>query len=119
VERLISCVGPELAPSEIAGALWSPHDLRVESRAAIPALAAYLEGALGVTFLRQIQVRAVEPPRIETTAGTVHADACVVCPGDDFLTLSPSASRLTASRAASSTCCAPFPSRRAGACPGR
>ena len=80
---------PQLAEGPLAGALWSPHDLRVESRAAIPALAAYLEEALGVTFLRRAQVRAVEPPRLETTGGTVHAEACVVCPGDDFLTLFP------------------------------
>jgi FAD dependent oxidoreductase TIGR03364 len=32
-------------------------------------------------------VRAVDLPRIETTHGTVEAAACVVCPGDDFLTL--------------------------------
>src|SRR4051794_31184986 len=80
---------PQLGPGPFAGALWSPHDLRVESRAAIPALAAYLEEALGVTFLRRAQARVVAPPRLETTSGTVHAEACVVCPGDDFFTLFP------------------------------
>ena len=34
------------------GVLWSPHELRVESRTAIPLLARWLEQSLGVTFLR-------------------------------------------------------------------
>jgi D-hydroxyproline dehydrogenase subunit beta len=77
------------ADAPLAGALWSPHDLRVESREAIPALARYLAEAHGVTILRQASVRAVEPPRIETGRGVVRAEAAVVCPGDDFLTLFP------------------------------
>src|SRR3954447_6452380 len=80
---------PQLAAGPLAGALWSPHDVRVESRAAIPALAAYLEEALGVTVLRRAQARVGAAPRLETTSGTVHAEACVVCPGDDFFTLFP------------------------------
>src|SRR5215475_12819568 len=37
----------------LRGALHSPHDLRVESRTAIPALAAWLEAELGVTFMTE------------------------------------------------------------------
>jgi FAD dependent oxidoreductase TIGR03364 len=80
---------PTLAAGWLAGALWSPHELRVESREAIPLLARWLEQAQGVTFLRGTAVRAVAPPRIETTTGVVEAEACIVCPGDDFLTLFP------------------------------
>ena len=36
---------PMLAPGAFAGALWSPHELRVESREAIPQLAAWLARA--------------------------------------------------------------------------
>jgi len=80
---------PSLKASALAGALYSPHERRVESRHAIPKLAAWLQEAHGVTILRSTVVREVAPPRIETTAGTIHADAAVVCAGDDFRTLFP------------------------------
>jgi FAD dependent oxidoreductase TIGR03364 len=69
--------------------LASPHELRVESRTAIPALARWLAEAEGVTFLYQTLVTSAVPPSIETTRGTVRAERCVVCPGDDFLSLYP------------------------------
>jgi len=80
---------PMLVPEAISGSLWSPHDRRVESRRAIPQLAAWLEQAMGVTFLRRTQVKSVAPPRIETTTGVIEAEAAVVCPGDDLLALFP------------------------------
>ena len=76
---------PLLAPLE--GALYSPHELRVESREAIPRLAAWLAEAHGVTFFRQTVVHAVDGGRIETSTGDHEAGAVVVCPGDDFGTL--------------------------------
>ena len=80
---------PALRADRLAGALESPHELRVEPRSAIPLLATYLEQALGVAIRRGAQVRAVAPPRLDTTAGTIRAERIVVCPGDDFLTLLP------------------------------
>jgi len=80
---------PQLAPEQLSAALWSPHELRVESRFAVATLAAWLEAELGVVFKRQTAVRAVEPPLIETSLGTVHAQVAIVCPGDDFLSLYP------------------------------
>lgn len=80
---------PNLRNGALSAVLWSPHELRVESRDAVPRLAAWLEEAHGVTFRRNTLVRAVEPPVIETTGGTVRAEAAVICPGDDFLTLVP------------------------------
>lgn len=76
-----------LRTEAFAGALLSPHELRVESRDAIPRLAAYLAERHGVAFLRDTAVRAAAPPRLETSRGTVLAEAVVVCPGDDFRTL--------------------------------
>ncbi len=73
----------------LAGGLHSPHEIRVESRTAIPRLAAWLGEAHGVTFLRETSVRAVAPPRVETSRGVVEAEAVVVCPGDDFVALLP------------------------------
>lgn len=73
---------PFLAGQEAA--LWSPHDLRVESREAIPLLAAHLERNLGVTILRGATVRGVALPTVETSNGALRADAAIICPGDDF-----------------------------------
>lgn len=80
---------PFLQGERLRAALWSPHELRVESRTAIPALARWLEAAHGVVVRRGTLVRAVDPPRIETSAGMIEAERCVVCPGDDFLALFP------------------------------
>lgn len=80
-----------MASVNLAGGLWSPHERRVEARTAIPQLARYLETALGVTIVRDVQVRAVEPPVIDTTAGEFRAARVVVCPGNDLLTLFPAA----------------------------
>jgi FAD dependent oxidoreductase TIGR03364 len=76
------------APGNL-GALWSPHDLRVESRDAIPRLAAWLEKEWGVTFRMRTAVLSVAPPAIETTRGRVRAEAAIVCPGDDLYSLFP------------------------------
>src|SRR5215469_10373493 len=40
-----------LGGSDLKGALFSPHELRVESRTAIPAVAAWLKNCLGVDFM--------------------------------------------------------------------
>jgi FAD dependent oxidoreductase TIGR03364 len=80
---------PGFSPERLEAVLLSPHERRVESREAIPRLAACLERDFGVAFRREAQVFAVAPPAIETTGGTVRADSAVVCPGDDFLTLFP------------------------------
>ncbi|MEX2629722.1 MAG: TIGR03364 family FAD-dependent oxidoreductase [Tistlia sp.] len=78
-----------LPAAQLAGGLASPHELRVESRSAVPRLAAWLAEAWGVDFLQPALVRAVAPPRLETTAGPLEAGAVVVCPGDEFLSLYP------------------------------
>jgi len=80
---------PALRRDNIVGGLWSPHELRVESRDALPRLAAWLEAEHGVDFMRSTLVKNVAPPTIETTRGTVYAECAVVCPGHDFQTLFP------------------------------
>ena len=92
---------PSLAPAALEGALWSPHELRVESRDAVPLLASWLESAHGVAFRRGTMVHGVEPPSIETSDGVIRADTAIVCPGDDLLSLFPerlAAYRLTRCR---------------------
>lgn len=80
-------IGEGLRP-DLAGALYSPHELRVESRFAIAQLTAWLESE-GVTFLPRTAALAVEPGRVETPTGRISADHIVVCPGTDLVTLFP------------------------------
>lgn len=63
--------------------LYSPHELRVDSRTAIPALTAWLE-AQGVTFRWGSRVHSVSAPMIQTATGPIRANRVVICPGDDF-----------------------------------
>jgi FAD dependent oxidoreductase TIGR03364 len=83
----IETYGHGLRTESFAAALYSPHEIRVESREAIPRLAAFLAERHGVTFSRETVVRGAAPPRLETSRGVVEAEAVVVCPGDDFYTL--------------------------------
>ena len=78
-----------LASRDALAALWSPHELRVESRETIPAVAAWLQARHGVTFLRETAVLNVETSRVITTQGDVEAEAIAVCPGDDLFSLFP------------------------------
>jgi D-hydroxyproline dehydrogenase subunit beta len=79
----------ELAGGDVRAVLSSAVDLRVESRDAIPKIAAWLTERFGVAFLRLTTVLSVAPPRLETSRGWVEAGAVVVCPGDDHAGLFP------------------------------
>jgi len=76
-----------IAAPDVLGALVSPHEVRVESRTALPKLAAWLAAAHGVTFQTETAVHSVAPPRIETSRGPVQAEVAIVCPGEDGVTL--------------------------------
>ncbi len=80
---------PEICPAQTLAALWSPHELRVESRTAIARLSTWLAETFGVEFRTTTAVTSVVPPHIETSTGTVHAEVAIVCPGDDLVTLFP------------------------------
>ena len=67
-----------------SAALFSPHELRVESRQAIPRLAAWLAERHGVTFLHGEAVLGVEPGRVRTARRVLHAGHVVLCPGTDL-----------------------------------
>lgn len=68
----------------VQAGLYSPHELRVESRTAIARLAGWLAAEMGVTFLWERSVTGIALPRIDTSAGPVMAEAAVICPGDAF-----------------------------------
>ncbi len=78
---------PALRAPGLLAVLASSAEVRVESREAIPRLAAWLADAHGVEFRRETVVTGIEPPRLLTSRGAVHAERVVVCPGDDFHSL--------------------------------
>ncbi|PLP56646.1 TIGR03364 family FAD-dependent oxidoreductase [Mesorhizobium loti] len=80
---------PALRGAEIAGGLYSPFELRVESREVLPKLTAFLAEQLGVEFRFSVAVTAIEQGRVVTSAGPVRAAKIVVCPGDDLTSLFP------------------------------
>jgi FAD dependent oxidoreductase TIGR03364 len=75
---------PQIAAPSAMAVLESSIDVRVESRQAIPRLAAWLAEAHAVTFLRETTVLSIEIPQVQTSVGAIHADRVAVCPGDDF-----------------------------------
>src|ERR1700744_4414182 len=72
---------PQLIAPDMLAVLESTIDLRVESREAIPRLAAWLSDAHGVIFLRETVVTAIDMPHVQTSRGAVRADHVAVCPG--------------------------------------
>jgi D-hydroxyproline dehydrogenase subunit beta len=70
-----------------AAVLESPHERRVESRDALPRLAAWLERAHGIVVMRNTAALGVTATGVATSRGEVAAGAVVVCAGDDLRTL--------------------------------
>jgi len=75
---------PQLRAPDLAAVMVSTLELRVESRHAIPRLAAWLTETHGVRFMRNTTVHAIEVPTLDTSSGRVRADRIAICPGDDF-----------------------------------
>lgn len=81
----------DVVAADVQAVLVSSIDLRVESREAIPRIAAWLAEQHDVKFLRETAVLSVRPPRIDTSRGVIDAGAAVICPGDDLTSLFPQA----------------------------
>ena len=96
---------PHLAAPGVLAALWSPHELRVESREALPRLAAWLGARHSVVFARSAAALGVETGRVATTRGVIEAGAIVSARATISSACSPTASPPTASCAASCRCC--------------
>ncbi len=76
-------LAPALRCDGMAGALYSPHELRVESRQAIPLLAAWLQ-TQGVHFVWGQEVLAIEGDVVHGSQGQWRAERVVVCPGTEL-----------------------------------
>jgi D-hydroxyproline dehydrogenase subunit beta len=79
---------PHLAHAYIRGALYSPHELRIEARSAIERLRQWL-ATQGVQFCMGQAVHQVDTGRVVCGTSTYHAERVVVCPGSDIRTLFP------------------------------
>ena len=66
------------------GALYSPHELRVESRAAIGALAHWLAQARGVHFFWGEPVQEAAADGVRTPWRRLSAGRVILCPGTDL-----------------------------------
>src|SRR5262249_8228195 len=66
-------LAPALRAQGSQGALHSPHELRVESRDAIPRLAQWLAQAHGVRFFFGETVLQAQAPRVRTSQRTLQA----------------------------------------------
>lgn len=64
--------------------LYSPHEMRVESRTAIGLLARWLQQSLGVVFRFGEAVLEVATPRVRTSLATLHAERVAVCTNTDL-----------------------------------
>lgn len=69
--------------------LHSPHEIRVESRDALPQLAQWLATSRGVDFFWNTPVLGIDLPEIRTPQGNLRANHCIVCPGHDLASLFP------------------------------
>jgi len=70
-------------------ALWSPTELNVDPRQAIPAIAEMLEREHEIELRFGTTVSGIDMPLVETTTETWRVDRVFVCSGDDFETLYP------------------------------
>jgi len=75
-------------PMGLRGGLWSATEFTVDPRLVIARLPEYLR-ELGVAVHFGNAVTHIDPPWIETGAGSHEADVAIICSGDDFETLYP------------------------------
>jgi FAD dependent oxidoreductase TIGR03364 len=80
----LATLAPSLRSEGAAGALYSPHELRVESRDAIPRLAQWLADAHGVRFFFGEAVLEADAQRVRTAQRTLNAERTILCPGAEL-----------------------------------
>ncbi|QJY51016.1 TIGR03364 family FAD-dependent oxidoreductase [Pseudonocardia broussonetiae] len=82
-------VGARVRVPGALGGAFLPRDLRVDPRAAAPAIAAWLAAQPGVAFRWATPVLGVAEGVVRTGRGDLHADRVVVCTGHDLDRLLP------------------------------
>lgn len=79
---------PQLAQAYMLGALYSPYELRIESRVAVEKLRLWL-ASQGVVFHMGQAVQQVVTGAVQTPLGWLQAQRIAVCPGPDIRSLFP------------------------------
>ena len=79
-----AALAPMLRTEGATAAMYSPHELRVESRTALPRLAAWLAERHGVRFLFGEAVLEVQSPRVRTARRELFAERVGLCPGTEL-----------------------------------
>lgn len=75
---------PVLRLDGAQGVLYSPHEMRVESRTAIGLLTRWLGEAMGVVFRFGEAVLEVATPRVRSSRAVLHAERVAVCTNTDL-----------------------------------
>lgn len=83
----------------LSGALWSPHELRVDPREALPKIARWLEERHGVSFHWGVSVTGFGPRGVTHAEGEVAAGAVVIAAGESLPALAPALARRAGLRA--------------------
>lgn len=76
-------------PDGLRAALWSPTEINVDPRQAIPAVADVLAADFGVELVYGAAVREIDLPAVRTSVGDWRAEQVVVCSGNEFQALYP------------------------------
>lgn len=77
---------------DVVGGAWLPLDLRVDPRAAMPAIAGWLADR-GVTFHWSTAALAIDGNQVRTSRGTIRANRVIVAVGHDVDYLYPDVAR--------------------------
>lgn len=80
---------PALKAEGLLGAIWSPTEVIVDPRQAVPALMTWLQEKVLVQFRLGQAVTEVGSGYVKTGGNRMEADLVVVCSGQDFETLFP------------------------------
>jgi FAD dependent oxidoreductase TIGR03364 len=104
---------PGANPVNLLGGLWSPTEIGVNPRTAVPRIATWLHERHGVRFEFSTPVNGVESGRVFTATGSTEgADTIIVCGGSDSRTLFPELVRQSGARACKlqmlKTCAQPY-----------
>jgi D-hydroxyproline dehydrogenase subunit beta len=80
---------PAVRKDRVLGGVWSPHEVTVDGREALPAVLRWLARDHGVEVVFDAAVSRIEAPRVISAAGDWEADRIYVCSGSELRILFP------------------------------
>lgn len=75
---------PEIRGAHVQGGLYSPHELRVESKDAIGQLTTWLSEKMGVAFFFDRELLEINLPQLRTASHIFHTERLILCPGTEI-----------------------------------